>query len=81
VAAISPLQASQVLDTVRQVREADARVVRYSTWVVEAWRVLQWPEPTAKLFWEMLSLFQPPTGGWAVLAQGVAPQACAGLGV
>ena len=31
--------------------------MQYASWIAEAWRVLQWPEPTARLLWEMLLLF------------------------
>jgi hypothetical protein len=48
-----PQQLSQLM---RALRLEDAKVVRYTSWVTEAWRVLQWNEPTAKLFWEMLCL-------------------------
>ncbi|EKU22636.1 hypothetical protein NGA_0109720, partial [Nannochloropsis gaditana CCMP526] len=35
--------------------------VSRGTWISESQRVLQWGEPTACLFWEMLNLFLPPT--------------------
>lgn len=41
----------------KALREANPDTVRYTTWITEGWRVLQWSEPAAKLFWEMLCMF------------------------
>ncbi len=60
---ITPPPAPTPLDAARQVgtmasalRKEDPIRTRYTTWVTEAWRILQWTEPTAKLFWEMLCM-------------------------
>eukprot|EP00903_Cladosiphon_okamuranus_P009851 g9361.t1 len=42
----------------KAVREVNPETVRYTTWITEGWRVLQWSEPSAKLFWEMLCMYQ-----------------------
>lgn len=52
-----PLSASLVQEVVTALRAADPRVVQYATWVTQAWKILQWGEPTARLLWEMLMLF------------------------
>lgn len=46
-------------DLIKALKAVDAKEVQYPTWITEAWRHLQWAEPTAKLLWEMLSLFRP----------------------
>ncbi len=48
--------ARQVGAMAAALRKEDSIRTRYTTWVTEAWRLLQWSEPTAKLFWEMLCM-------------------------
>ncbi|CAB1108745.1 unnamed protein product [Ectocarpus sp. CCAP 1310/34] len=58
----------------KAVREVNPDTVRYTTWITEGWRVLQWSEPSAKLFWEMLCMYQchsPRLGSTEKVAVGV----------
>lgn len=32
-------------------------VVQYTVWITEAWRILNWAEPSAALFWEMATMY------------------------
>ncbi len=53
----TPLDAARQVGTMASaLRKEDPIRTRYTTWVTEAWRLLQWTEPTAKLFWEMLCM-------------------------
>ncbi|CAN0137647.1 unnamed protein product, partial [Ectocarpus sp. 12 AP-2014] len=58
----------------KAVREVNSDTVRYTTWITEGWRVLQWSEPSAKLFWEMLCMYQchsPRLGSTEKVSVGV----------
>ncbi|CAM9749203.1 unnamed protein product [Choristocarpus tenellus] len=50
-----------VFSLVTALREANPTTVCYTTWIAEGWRILQWSEPAAKLFWEMLAMYHRHT--------------------
>jgi len=66
------LTVAQVHEAVRAIRAGQPRGgsanVQYATWVTEAWRVLQWAEPAAKLFWEMLCLQEPQSASGGTIS-------------
>ncbi len=78
---ITPPPPPTPLDAARQVgamasalRKEDPIRTQYTTWVMEAWRLLQWSEPTAKLFWEMLCMTH--TGDMNVVEELPVAHAC-----
>eukprot|EP01084_Bolivina_argentea_P007287 13690_1 len=78
---ITPPPPPTPLDAARQVgamasalRKEDPFRTQYTTWVTEAWRLLQWSEPTAKLFWEMLCMTH--TGDMNVVEELPVAHAC-----
>jgi hypothetical protein len=46
-----------LLALVRSLRHHHPYMVGYTTWIAEGWRCLHWSEPAAKLFWEMLTMY------------------------
>ncbi|CAM9288758.1 unnamed protein product [Chrysoparadoxa australica] len=49
-----------LLELLRAMKAVHPKTVRYTTWITEGWRVLHWSEPSAKLLWEMTSLYHLP---------------------
>lgn len=45
-----------VVDELRRLHHAGETTTTYSTWLATAWHVLEWPEPSARLFWEIVWL-------------------------
>ena len=58
---ISPSRVIELLARLRQ-QPSPSDMTCYTTWITEAWACLQWSEPTAKLFWEMVYLFSDVAG-------------------
>ena len=58
---ISPSRVIELLARLRQ-QPSPSDMTCYTTWITEAWACLQWSEPTAKLFWEMVYLFSDAAG-------------------
>jgi len=65
-----------IFSLVAQLRTVNTQEVKYTTWVTESWRFLQWAEPQAKLFWENLTLLNLDVkeGAFGAVQWGVSVQ-------
>ena len=65
------LRVSDVFTVVRELRHRGTPKVAYPSWVATSWQILGWPEPSARLFWEMTWLVGDEVQG-GLAARGLA---------